>query len=186
VADDHGRSDYRRALDAALREYEALTGERAKLDARIAQLAQTIGNLTRLCGMTPTVPWGLSDACRIVLKAAGHPLTVGEVRGHLEAIGVDLTRYANELAAIHTTLKRLRESGHARLVPRAGSKPAYVWADAPVAIVLTEAERQHLRDHATNLVPPLISPPTGKTAGKSAGDTAGKPASKTATSRRKR
>lgn len=157
MSDDH---DYRRALDAALREYETLTAERAKLDSRIAQLAHTIGNLTRLCGLTPTVPWGLSDACRIVLKAAaGQPLTASDVRGHLDAIGFDLTRYANELAAIHTTLKRLRDSGHARLVPRAvAGTPAYVWSGAPVMIVLTEAEKQALRERATNLEPPLITP----------------------------
>ena len=105
------QDDYRRALDAAVREYERAMAERATLDSRIAQLQQTIGTLTRLCGFTPTVPFGLTDACRMVLRNAGTPLTPTAVRDRLEAVGVDLGRYANPLAAIHTTLKRLVEAG---------------------------------------------------------------------------
>jgi hypothetical protein len=119
--------DYKRALDSACREYEHLSKQRADLDARIAQLTQSIGNLTRLCGYVPTVPLGLTDACRMVLKAAGHPLTALEVRAQLEAMGIDLSKYSNDLAAIHTILKRLNESGEAMFVPRGWDKPAYRW-----------------------------------------------------------
>jgi hypothetical protein len=125
-------ADYTRALDAACREYETLTRERAALDVRIAQLAQSIGHLTRLCGYVPTVPLGLTEACRIVLKAAGHPLTALEVRAQLEALGIDLAKYSSGLAAIHTILKRLTHAGEAVFVPRAWEKPAYRWAAPPV------------------------------------------------------
>jgi hypothetical protein len=105
---------YRAALDEALREYERLTADRAGLDARIGQLQQTIGMLTRLCGLSPTVPMGLSDACRLVLRGARAPMTAIQVRERLEAIGMlDPSKYANPLAVIHTTLKRLEESGEA-------------------------------------------------------------------------
>ena len=119
--------DYKRALDSASREYEELTKQRADLDVRIAQLTQSIGNLTRLCGYVPTVPLGLTDACRMVLKAAGHPLTALEVRAQLEAMGMDMSRYTNDLSAIHTILKRLSESGETTFVPRGWAKPAYRW-----------------------------------------------------------
>jgi len=119
--------EYRRALDAALREYETLLRDRADLDTRIAQLAHTVGSLSRLCGAVPTVALGLTDASRMVLKAAGHPLTAVEVRGQLEAMGFDLSRYANDLAVIHTTLKRLTEGGDVEVVPQPWGKPAYVW-----------------------------------------------------------
>ena len=122
--------DYRRALDAACREWETLTRQRAELDTRIAQLTQSIGTLSRLCGLVPTVPLGLTDACRMALKAAGHPLTALEVRGQLEAMGMDLSRYANPLAAVHTTLKRLSESGEVVLVSRRGGRPGYHWEGA--------------------------------------------------------
>ena len=125
------RDDYKRALDSACREYEALTKQRADLDARIAQLAQSIGNLMRLCGYVPTVPLGFTDACRMVLKAAGHPLTALEVRAQFGAMGIDLSKYANDLAAIHTILKRLNASGEATFVPRGWDKPGYRW-DAPI------------------------------------------------------
>ena len=120
-------TDYRRALDAALREYEQVTQQRADLDVRIAQLSHTIGTLTRLCGLVPTIELGLTDAVRMALRAAGHPLTAVEVRAQLEAMGVDLDRYTNALAAIHTILKRLNDSGEARFVARAWGKPAYGW-----------------------------------------------------------
>jgi hypothetical protein len=122
--------DYKRALDAACREYEALTKQRAELDTRIAQLTQSIGNLTRLCGYVPTVPLGLTDACRMVLKAAGHPLTAIEVRAQLEAMGFDLSKYSSELAAIHTILKRLTDAGEVAFVPRGWDKPGYRWEES--------------------------------------------------------
>jgi len=156
-------ADYRTALDAAVREYEALTRERAVLDERIAQLAQAIGNLTRLCGLVPTVPWGLTDACRMVLKAAGHPLTAMEVRSQLEAMGYDLSRYSNELAAIHTILKRLNESGEVQFLPGPWEKPRYGWkasaSGRPTVVALTHAEAHALRAG--------VKPPSGtKTARK--------------------
>ena len=105
---------YRAALDAALREYETAAADRAALDARITQLQQTIGMLTRLCGLTPTVPLGLTDACRLILRGAGGSMTAVQVRDRIDAVGlVDLSKYANALSAIHTTLKRLDEAGEA-------------------------------------------------------------------------
>lgn len=105
------RDDYRRALDAAVREYETLTAERAQLDARISQLHHSIAALTKLCGFEPTVPLGLTDACRLVLRNSPAPLTALEVRDRLAAIGIDLSKYSNPLASIHTILRRMREGG---------------------------------------------------------------------------
>lgn len=107
------REDYRRALDAAVREYERAIADRAALEARIAQLRQTIGTLTRLCGFAPTIEFGLTEACRMVLRNSPTPVTPVEVRDRLVAAGVDLDRYASPLAAIHTVLKRLAASGEA-------------------------------------------------------------------------
>lgn len=108
-------AEYRRALEAAIREYEKAVADRTALDARISQLHQTIGTLTKLCGFTPTVPFGLTDACRLVLRNAGKPMTAVQVRERLDSIGFDVEKYANSLAAIHTVLKRLTEHGEAAL-----------------------------------------------------------------------
>lgn len=105
---------YRAALDAALREYEALLQQKADLDSRLAQVAESVGTLTRLCGYTPTVAYGLTDACKTSLRCAGAPMTPLDVRDRLQATGFDINRYSNPLAAIHTVLRRLTESGDVR------------------------------------------------------------------------
>ena len=104
-------ADYTRALDAAVKEYEQAVAERAALDARISQLQQTIGTLNKLCGFVPTVAFGLTEACRMTLRSAHRPMTAIDVRDRLQAIGVNLDRYANALGAVHTVLKRLSEAG---------------------------------------------------------------------------
>jgi hypothetical protein len=129
--------NYRRALEDAIREYEQLTRQRAELDQRIAQLVQTMGSLSRLCNLTPTVALGLTDACRLVLRSAGHPLTAIEVRMQLEAMGWDTSRYANPLASIHIVLKRLRGSGEVKFVPRAYDKPAYGWKGGHLVVPIS-------------------------------------------------
>ena len=108
------QQSYKAALDAALREYETLLKQKADLDARLAQLGESVGTLTRLCGYTPTVVYGLTDACKASLRCAGVPMTPLDVRDRLQSTGFDINRYSNPLAAIHTVLRRLTESGEVR------------------------------------------------------------------------
>ena len=140
--------DYRRALEAAAREYEALGAERQRIDKRLGELAQTIATLSRLCGLTPTVSWGLTDACRTVIRSAGVPMTPSQVRDRLSAIGFDLAPYANALAAIHTTLKRLNDAGELRSVSHgaAATKTGYVWDRPPKAAMLGPDAAQVVRE----------------------------------------
>jgi hypothetical protein len=138
-------SEYRIALDAAVREYEALGEERRAIDKRLAEIAQTIGTLSRLIGLTPTVPLGLTDGCRLVLRA-GVPMTPVEVRERLGAIGFDLAKYVSDLAAIHTVLKRLNEAGEIRMLARAPGKSAYLWNNPPVAVAFGAELGQYIRE----------------------------------------
>lgn len=124
-------TDYRRALAAAVSECERLTAERQQIDGRLGELAQTVATLSRLCGLTPTAPWGLTDACRTVLRNAGQPMSPAEIRDRLSVVGVDLSRYSNVLAALHTTLKRLAEAGELAAVETGPRKTAYLWKRAP-------------------------------------------------------
>jgi hypothetical protein len=139
---------YRAALDAAAKEYETLGEQRRDIDRRLSHLAQTIGTLSRLLGIVPTVPLGLTDACRLVLRH-GMPMTPVEIRDRLLEIGVDLSLYSNDLSAIHTVLKRLNEAGEIRLVPRASGKNAYLWEAPPTAIALGPELAQYLRERGT-------------------------------------
>lgn len=136
--------EYRHALDAAIKEYESLGEQRRTIDGRLSQLAQTIATLSRLLGLTPTVPLGLTDACRLVLRA-GVPMTPIDVRERLAAIGVDLSIYSSELSAIHTTLKRLNEGGEIRLIPRLDGKHAYLWQAPPRAVAIGPEIAEYLR-----------------------------------------
>lgn len=136
--------DYRAALAAAIREYEALGTRRRDIDGRLSELAQTIGTLSRLLGHTPTVPLGLTDACRLVLRS-GVPMTPIDVRDRLLAIGVDLSVYVSELSAIHTVLKRLNEAGEIRLIPRPSGKHAYLWQAPPTAIAIGPETAEFIR-----------------------------------------
>lgn len=126
--------DYQRALEAACREWETLAAERARLDKRLAELQQTMATLSRLCGHVPTVPFGLADACRLILLRREQPLSAAQMREELEMMGLDLSKHANALASIHVTLKRLVEAGQARFLPGgAGRSPAYAWKGPKLA-----------------------------------------------------
>jgi hypothetical protein len=137
-------ADYRAALEAAAKEYEALGEERRRIDERLTQLAQTIGTLSRLIGLTPTVPLSITDAIRLAIRA-GVPMTPTEVRDRLLSIGVDLSSYSNELAVIHTVLKRLNEAGEIRIIPRPGGKNQYLWAKPPKVIAIGPEIAEFLR-----------------------------------------
>jgi hypothetical protein len=137
--------DYRAALAAAITEYEDLGRQRRAIDDRLAQLGQTVGTLTRLLGLTPTVPLGLTDACRMVMRG-GQPMTPVEVRDRLLAIGFDVSKYANDLAAVHTILKRLNGSGELRFVPRGPGKHQYVWNRPVTPVALRPDILAFMRD----------------------------------------
>ena len=147
---------YRRALEAAAKEYETLGAERQRIDQRLGELAQSIATLSRLCGVTSNVGWGLTDACRTVLRSAGVPMTPSDVRDRLAGIGVDLSGYANAMAAVHTTLKRLNDAGELRSVTTPGpkvrgeatAKTAYVWDRPAKAAMLGPDAAQVMREIA--------------------------------------
>lgn len=130
-------TDYRRALDAACREWEQLAGRRAEIDKRLGDLQRSIVTLTRLCGYEPTVPFGLADACRLILLRQGdRALTAQAVRDELELMGLDLSRHVSPLASIHVTLKRLVAAGEGRFLPGGhGAPPMYAWNAQPGARV---------------------------------------------------
>ena len=113
---------------------------------RLSELAQTISTLSRLCGIVPTVPWGLTEACRTVLRNAGGPMTPVEVRDRLLGIGVDLSRYSSDLAAVHTTLKRLNETGEIRFIGASGGTRAFIWERPARAAGLSPAVAQVARE----------------------------------------
>jgi hypothetical protein len=149
---------YRKALDAAIAEFEALGEQRRAIDTRLSELSESINSLSRLCGLTPNVPVGLTDACRLVLRNGGLPLTPVEIRDRLAAFGFDMTKYANDLSAIHTVLKRLNHAGE---IARASGKAAYVWNhefSSPITIAANRSDlRPFIRAAMSSSTPPTKS-----------------------------
>jgi len=119
--------DYVKAFEAATREMESLMQQRADLDQRILHVRQTLVSLSRLCGFTPTVSWGMTDGVRFILRRAQRPMSAIDVRDELANWGFDMSRYANDLSAIHTVLKRLNKAGEIRFVARAAGSHVYEW-----------------------------------------------------------
>jgi bifunctional DNA-binding transcriptional regulator/antitoxin component of YhaV-PrlF toxin-antitoxin module len=140
-------ADYRAALAAAAKEYEELGQRRREIDDRLAQLSQTIGTLNRLLGYQPTVPLGLTDAIRIVMRS-GIPMTPVEVRDRLHAMGFDVSKYANDLAAVHTILKRLNEAGELRFLRRDRGRHQYTLNRSVVPVVLTKDIVQAMHENS--------------------------------------
>ena len=121
------KEEYVKAFEAATREMESLKQQRADLDQRILHLRQTLVSLSHLCGFTPTVSWGMTDGVRFILRRSQRPMTAIDVRDELANWGFDMSRYANDLSAIHTVLKRLNKAGEVRFVARAPGSHAYEW-----------------------------------------------------------
>jgi cob(I)alamin adenosyltransferase len=119
--------EYVKAFEAATREMETLMQQRSDLEQRILHLRQTLVSLSHLCGFTPTVSWGMTDGVRFILRRAQRPLTAIDVRDELANWGFDMSKYANDLSAIHTVLKRLNKAGEIRFVARATGRHAYEW-----------------------------------------------------------
>ncbi len=99
----------------AIRDLLLMSSEKEQLETRIAkqkkrvaalyELVQTNEESAALSGLVE----GITDACRVVFRAAEKPLSPSEVRDRVQALGVP--PQANLLASIHTTIKRMKEAG---------------------------------------------------------------------------
>jgi hypothetical protein len=56
------------------------------------------------------------------------------VRDRLVSVGIDMSKYANDLAAVHTILKRLNSSGELRFIPGTPGSHQYVWNRAATPV----------------------------------------------------
>jgi hypothetical protein len=103
--------DYREALRDLLdmaAEREALETQIAKQKKRVAalyELVKTDDNAAAIDGLVE----GMTDACRVVFRAAEKPLTPAEVRDRVQALGIP--PQSNLLASVHTTIKRMKDAG---------------------------------------------------------------------------
>jgi len=125
--------NYRKALDEARRELTNTVRQQEELEQRIVDLRQTVTTLSRLCGEEPEIEGqlGITDAVRMAVKSAPHPLTLTEVKEAVEEIGFPLWKQAAPLASVATILSRLVRGGEVDREEKAGGKPTFAWIFSP-------------------------------------------------------
>jgi hypothetical protein len=133
--------DYNRMLYEAKQDLARHLVKRQKLDQKIARLQSVVSDLQNLCSelnrknfeksvelvIKADLKVGITESVRVILRENFFPLTAGELKGKIEARKLQIARYANPLAVIHTILKRLVRSGEVRVVPQPEGKKAYQW-----------------------------------------------------------
>jgi hypothetical protein len=139
--------DYRRALEAAIKEYDQLKAQRDAIETRLAQLRLIISNLGELCDLPgerrQSSGLGLTDACRSALRASLGGLTAAQVRERLASLGIDSNQYSNLLASIHIVLKRLAAAGEIWTYKAKDGKQVYAWKRAAVPYAVSDPELAH-------------------------------------------
>ncbi|MGB0109898.1 MAG: hypothetical protein WA350_11070 [Candidatus Sulfotelmatobacter sp.] len=135
--------NYNNDLKQALRDLLLMASERAQLETKIAKQKKRVAALYELVQTDEDGPAlsglveGISDACRVVLRAAEKPMTPAEVRDAIQGLG--LPPQANLLASVHTTLKRMKDAGEVKEVMQplesGGTGAAYTWVDAVLVSV---------------------------------------------------
>ncbi|MGC2245919.1 MAG: hypothetical protein WA609_04890 [Terriglobales bacterium] len=126
--------DYRKARDAAIGEIKEILKQRAAQDERLSQLKKTVDALSSLLGdVSPPVKpipsladsvaaalrvglsdpggAGISRMIRNILAHSHIPMTPVDIKAALARTGFDIGQYANAMAVIHNTLKRLQAQG---------------------------------------------------------------------------
>ncbi|MGB7599342.1 MAG: hypothetical protein WBM24_03470 [Candidatus Sulfotelmatobacter sp.] len=158
--------NYSGDLKQALRDLMLMASERAQLETKIAKQKKRVAALYELVQADDDGPAlsglveGISDACRVVLRASEKPMTPAEVRDGVQGLG--LPAQANLLASVHTTLKRMKDSGEVKEVTKpletGGVGAAYEWVDGKMlalASLLGEPLYPDLiPDHIRGLVKP--------------------------------
>jgi hypothetical protein len=105
------RSYYKEARDKALKDYKEISRQIHELNLRKGQLRETIMALNSLCSRLPNVEsLSLSNAIRVVYATATRFLSAIEVKGKLEDLGYNVSRFKNPLASIHTALERMAKT----------------------------------------------------------------------------
>ncbi len=95
-------------LRAMFERHSQLEAEQTQLEHEIARLTQDIAQLHEMCGEIPKdtesaklganiKEWGLTDAIRVVMKAADRPLSAIDVRDRLKSIGFNTAQYQNDM-----------------------------------------------------------------------------------------
>ena len=156
---DMKKRDYSRMLYDAKQDLARHLVKRQRLDQRIARLQTVVSDLQNLCAqlyeknfersvervIKKDLKAGITESTRVILQENFFPMTANEIKEKIESRKLNLARYSNPLAVIHTILKRLVQGGEVRIVPRENGKKAYQWitsADRALAALQESSKLQ--------------------------------------------
>ncbi len=136
-----GKRDYHRMLYESKQDLARHLVRRQKLDQTIARLQAVVTDLQNLCAeqdqksfekrvdrvIKADLRVGITEAVRVILQENFFPMTAIDLKKQIEARKLNIQRYANPLAVIHTVLKRLVQSGDIRAVAPINGLKAYQW-----------------------------------------------------------
>ena len=135
------RQNYSRMLYEAKQDLARHLVKRQNLDQKIARLQALVGDLQNLCAeqnrkqfeagidrvIKADLKTGITESVRVILQENFFPMTASDLKAKIEARKINLARYANPLAVIHTVLKRLVKNREVRIAPQAKGKKSYQW-----------------------------------------------------------
>lgn len=138
------KRNYHRMLYDAKQNLAGLLVQRQKLDQEIAHAHTVVTELQNLCAdqdqrnfwggaervVKAHLKVGITEAVRVIMQENFFPMSAVELKNQIEARKLDINRYANPLAVIHTVLKRLIQSGDVRVVASINGLKAYQWISA--------------------------------------------------------
>jgi len=111
-----------------------------QLEHEIAEMTQNIAQLHEVAGEIPkdhsaakltnsVKEWGLTDAIRVVMKAADRPLSAIDVRDRLKSMGFNVKQYQNDMATVNLTLERMARQGEIDgTAKKIAGKRLYIWS----------------------------------------------------------
>lgn len=123
------------AKDDLLKEQNALGlcfRQQEAHEKKIAGLRATVAALSRMLDkeFVEEDAMGFTDAIREAFRTADTNLAPTEVKGRLEQMGYDTSKYGNVMASVHTIINRLVQRGEIKQIgTRADNKPAYMWIE---------------------------------------------------------
>ena len=134
--------NYHRSLLETKQELARCLEERQKIDYKVARLQAVISHLQNLCAeldqktlerrtervVKADLKMGITKLTRSILQETFFAaMTAGDLKKRIEVRKLDLSRYQNPVAVIHTVLKRLVEGGEVKIVPQPKGKKSYQW-----------------------------------------------------------
>jgi len=102
--------DFNPTLEALYRQHAEAIQQRDFWTTRVLQIEQAIRGLANVTAQSAAVSQfqlDLGEAILIALRNAGQQMSPTDIRNTLVAMGADLKRFRNPMAAIHSSLQRL-------------------------------------------------------------------------------